>query len=176
MGVPVGSDHSLYSYYVHEVAPSALFTPPFNTSQILISGTGILRYDLFAGDVIADDIWTLCPFSEPYYSITSLSGEDISAALKLLNSDKYDPFRVDRGRRGPPPVLSTPLPNYVTSAIPESGAMYDVIASEWDTEYVSQALGEAMGTDVPPEPHVYGNVNTTELWLLWMEEGVKNKG
>lgn len=155
------------------MAPSTLFTPSYNTSQILISGTGILRYDLFAGEVIVDDVWTLCPFSEPYYSMVSLSGEDVAAALVLLNSDKYDPFRGGHGRRGPRPVLSAPLPNYVSSAIPQSGIMYDVIASEWDAEFVSQALGVVLGTGVPPEPQVYGNINTTELWLLWMEQGSK---
>lgn len=134
-----------------------------------MTGTGLLRYDLFKGDVIVDDVWTLCPFSEPYYVIRSVEGSDLQAAFELLNSDEYDPYKLNSAgasRRGP--LLPRTLPNYLISTAPVSGNLYDVLGSEWDASFIAKALGDVTHESVP-EFSVFGSVNTTELWLNWME-------
>ena len=166
---PAASDESLYRLYLDEVAPSTLFVPPYNSSVVLITGTGLLRYDLFAGAVIVDDMWTLCPFAEPYNVIEGVRGNDLQKAMVLLNSDKYDPFKLQAPgfqRRGRPPPRN--LPNYLWSSEPEAGRLYDVLGTEWDITFISQALGEVEGAP-PPTFNVYSDINTTEVWLNWME-------
>jgi hypothetical protein len=166
----VVSEKSLYHLYLNSVAPSTLFTPPYNTSQVLIAGTGLLRYDLFKGPIVVDDMWTICPFAEPYYVIESVVGSDLQAAFVLLNTDNYDPFKLKSpgySRRGPSGFTKRSLPNYLISSQPESGEMYDVLGSEWDAIFIAGALEEVTG-QTPLEYNVFGTVNTTEVWLNWM--------
>jgi hypothetical protein len=142
-----------------------------------------LRYDLFAGAVVADDLWTLSPFEQRYVQLVGVAGRQLEAALRLLNSE-------DDGnkRRSAPlptsthtttryskisPVSAGELPHYVASSSPQQDMMYDVLATEWDGWALAAALGEVTQAEDPaPVPLPYGpaSLNCTSLWFSWVED------
>lgn len=179
---PMDKAASLYALYMHEVIPSQLFTPAFNTSQVLVQSTGSLRYDLYKGTVIVDDFWTLSPFDDSFYIIYDVSGADLEAAVTTLN-DGYTAAmgleglkairatqpRHDKRLRSP--VLES-LPTYVTSSDPDSTLRYDILACEFDSTYIAAALDKITGTVHTVVP--YGNQTATSVWFSWAEEGYLN--
>jgi 2',3'-cyclic-nucleotide 2'-phosphodiesterase (5'-nucleotidase family) len=176
LSTPMDHDDSLYGLYMHQVIPSQLFSPSFNTSQVLVQSTGSLRYDLYKGKVIVDDIWTTSPFNDKFYLIADVSGTDLRAAVTSLNggftSDmglgalKASRPRHDNRLRAP--IVET-LPTYVTSSDPADDILYDVLACEFDSTYIAAALGEITGTVPVVKP--YGEQTATTVWFSWAAQG-----
>ena len=76
---------SMWGLYLGPVTQQAIFCPPRNTSQWFLSSTGALRYPLFAGLVVVDDIDTALPFSDRLYIYPRILGRHLEAALQALN-------------------------------------------------------------------------------------------
>lgn len=144
-----------------------------------------LRYDLFAGEVIADDIWTLSPFEQPYVQLKDIPGEQLEEAIILLNSNKFsthppqnnDRVPISQSDRGFDSSSATvigqsSLPNYVISSSIESGVMYNILATEWDGWAVANALDVVTDGQNVVEPQPYGpsSLNCTSVWFTWLKE------
>jgi len=176
LSAPMDKEGSLYGLYMHEVVPSQLFSPAFNSSQVLVQSTGSLRYDLYKGTVIVDDIWTTSPFDDKFYLISDVSGADLAAAVTSLNGGytadmglgalKASRPRHDNRLRAP--LLET-LPTYVTSSEPNVELRYDVLACEFDSSYIAAALGELTGTVPAVTP--FGEQTATTVWFTWATDG-----
>lgn len=165
----VNESHSMYGLFMHEVIPSQLFIPAFNTSQMMVQGTGLLRYDMYKGDVIVDDIWTLSPFNDGFKIISNVLGSDLIKALDNLNG--VAPEVYDNRLRSPvlSPSLST-LASYVTSSDPEGNMVYDVLACDFDATYVLQALDEVASTPFTMVPYKKDNLTATTVWFAWAKD------
>ena len=77
---------SLWRLALTEVIPSTVFTPPGNASQILIAGSGGIRYDIFAGEVTRDDTVIVSPFRDQFHSFGGLSATEVGAVLDTLGA------------------------------------------------------------------------------------------
>ena len=64
---------------------ATLFCPPRNASQWFVTSTGALRYPLFAGVVVRDDIDTTLPFADTLWVFPRVRGRYLSEALRILN-------------------------------------------------------------------------------------------
>jgi 2',3'-cyclic-nucleotide 2'-phosphodiesterase (5'-nucleotidase family) len=78
---------SAYGLLLNEMVPKVLFDPNVsNNTQFFISSTGFLRYNLFAGPVNKNDIFTMCGFNDSYQYFPGMEGKVLQAVLTDLNN------------------------------------------------------------------------------------------
>lgn len=123
--------------------------------------------------MVSDDIWTMSPFEQPYVKLENVPGDQLEAALFLLNSEERDFGDLQselaaRFRSGP----SWPsLPNYLSSSTPAKDLRYDVLATEWDSWAVAGALAEVSEGEVgAPQPYGAPGLNCTSVWFSWLAD------
>lgn len=164
----VHNKNSLYGLYLHEVIPSQIFSPPFNKSNMLIQGTGSLRYDLFDGVVTVDDIWTMSPFADPFYKIRNVPGGALLAATIYLNQQDPMALFLKHDRHFP---FDPRLPNYLTTSLPLPTEVYDLFVGQFDSSYVVEALLEITGEQYELEPfEVETGLQATSVWFDWAKQ------
>ena len=160
---------ALWGLYMKTVAPAHLFSPAHNASQWFVTSTGALRYDLYAGNVTADDIDMALPFADTLFVVQNVDGTALTTALQLLLNGSVVPAGGDRcgsqasaataddalggtGMRPLAAAASTGLPNYVaTASALKPGANYDAIVGRFDKACVAAAIQMAMGAAAPAE-------------------------
>ena len=42
-----------------------------NSSRVVVESTGSLRYDLYAGRVTVNDLWTMTPFADQFWRVSA---------------------------------------------------------------------------------------------------------
>ena len=70
---------SLDALVTSRVVPEALFLPPRNASQWFIQNTVGLRYDVYEGNVTADDVYKVLPFRDPIHVVRGMRGAALRA-------------------------------------------------------------------------------------------------
>ena len=121
---------------------------------------------------MVDDLWTLSPFAQPYIKLDHILGQDLISALATLNKKERQssPLSV---RNMKDPLFSannSSLKNYEVSSIPLPTALYDVIATEWDGYYLSEAIATVSGQPAPTlNPYRIDDINCTSLWFSYVE-------
>lgn len=155
---------SLWRLALEHVIPSVVFEPPFSPTQILVAGTGGLRFDIFAGDLTRDDTMIVSPFRDNFHLFSDLSGDEAIAVLQTL----------DAAVPGEPR-----LPGMVATSAPDAGSLgrYDVLALDYDLVRVRDAVREATGdADRTEVPWRHDQLDTTVIWELFVsrEWGLDN--
>ena len=146
---------SLWRLALTEVIPSTVFHPPLNSSQILIAGSGGIRYDIFSGFVTRDDTMIVSPFRDEIYRFAALTAEEASTVLASL---------------GVAVPGEASLPGLVATARPEAGSSYeyDLLALDFDLTRVRDAVREATGDGRTEVPYRHGELDTTTMWEAWV--------
>eukprot|EP00968_Pinguiococcus_pyrenoidosus_P024999 scaffold5321_cov267-Pinguiococcus_pyrenoidosus.AAC.2 len=174
------AEDSLWRLYADEVIPEALFEG--DTSKVLFQGTGSLRYDLYAGDVLVDDIVTMSPFADKFYLVaTGVPGNDVLAIQDILNGGNGRQYIGNRRLRSVTPAdrygirhvheLLGPerrladVPRYIMSGEPQNSgeALYDVYTVEFDIAHVSGTVADVLNQPVEATLQFPG-VNGTSVW------------
>ena len=75
----------LYTLYAEEIVPKAFFTPPGNASQWFVQSTGSMRYDIYQGNVTADDVYKVLPFRDALYVVRDVQGTHLTSLWQQLN-------------------------------------------------------------------------------------------
>eukprot|EP00756_Hemistasia_phaeocysticola_P010558 Hpha_TRINITY_DN15029_c5_g17::TRINITY_DN15029_c5_g17_i1::g.125626::m.125626 len=173
----VDEKDSLWGLYLKHTIPEGLFHPPRNSSQWFISGTGSLRYDLYGGEVMVDDLITMAPFQNAIHVVRNVPG---SAALSVLGSlmgqKSFRGIRMEKFDRTPRWETEA-LSRWVsTEPLPEGGKLYDVLTVSYDVPELLSALRRVLGDDVTselyrPELNNGHGVNDTGLWIDWAKNG-----
>ena len=151
---PFDAAESLWRLYVREVTPRAALSG--NASRLVVQGTGSLRYDLYAGPVRVNDVWTMNPFADQLWRVApAVRGDDMQAVLSAL------------GARAPAAGASA-LPAYAATMAPLSGAVYELWTLDFDLRAVVGAYEAQTGARASPVRMLDGE-NTTALWMRWVE-------
>eukprot|EP00004_Rigifila_ramosa_P022015 TRINITY_DN5940_c0_g1_i1.p1 TRINITY_DN5940_c0_g1~~TRINITY_DN5940_c0_g1_i1.p1 ORF type:complete len:529 (+),score=122.32 TRINITY_DN5940_c0_g1_i1:117-1589(+) len=87
---------SLWGLFLYQVAPQNLFLSGKTNLQWHAASSGGFRYDLYAGENIVDDIFTMSPFRNQWQVIENLSGAVLLDMLNYLNTMSL--FAVHRDR------------------------------------------------------------------------------
>ena len=176
---PLSSFDSLWALYLYNVTATEALGG--NASRIVVESTGSLRYDLYAGNVTANDLWTITPFADRLWRIAPrVSGDDLAAIVRDLNeaatveeaTAEATAEATLRGGRGPrehaQAVASGDLPAYATTSVPERGAVYELWTLDFDLAAVSRAFEARTNQSATPKL-MLGGKNTTTLWERWIE-------
>jgi 2',3'-cyclic-nucleotide 2'-phosphodiesterase (5'-nucleotidase family) len=147
---------SLWRLALEEVIPAVVFEPTFNPTQILVAGSGGLRFDIYAGELTRDDTMIVSPFRDSFHLFADLSADEAMIVLESLGAA----------------VPGEPkLPSMVASSAPDPGSLdrYSVLALDYDLARVRNAVREATGdvgrTEVPWR---HGEIDTTVIWELFV--------
>ena len=154
----LAQEDSLWRLALTEVIPASVFTPPGNASQILIAGSGGIRYDIFSGEVTRDDTMIVSPFRDEFHSFCDLAAAEVGAVLDALGAGVPGESRL-------PGMVATARPD------PDSELRFDVIALDYDLSRVRDAVRTATG-DPEREEVAFrqGEIDTTTIWEAWVRE------
>eukprot|EP00908_Phaeocystis_cordata_P020852 Transcript_32515.p1 GENE.Transcript_32515~~Transcript_32515.p1 ORF type:complete len:438 (-),score=120.15 Transcript_32515:135-1448(-) len=151
---PLGSAESLWRLHMEVTAQAALGG---NASRLLVQSTGSLRYDLFAGRVTPNDVWTMCPFADQYWRVAAaVGGDDMRAVLAALAAQAPDAAAPSGG-----------LPRYVATATPLSGETYELWTVDFNLGRVQSVYEAQTGEAATPVRMLDGSTNT-QMWLSWV--------
>ena len=146
---------SLWRLALEEVIPATVFEPPFNPTQILIAGSGGLRFDIYGGEVTRDDTMTVSPFRDRFHIFTGLSADEAIAVILSLSA----------GVPGEPR-----LPSMVASSAPAPGSLdrYDVLALDYELVRVRNAVRAATGDMDRTEVAWRHDIDSTVIWEVFV--------
>jgi len=171
---------SLYNIYLTSVLPSIIFNNSRNVTAVGLSNTGMLRYPLFAGEVILDDIYTIDPFHENYYAVFDIQGTNLFQLLMAMNHTRPDLF-VRQSPYHPKggsyifDVKTLPLQNpfyppyYWYPTTFQDDAFYDLVFTEYDGVNVNETYVKIF--DKLPIYGPYPSTFTeTSVWIQYISQ------
>jgi len=173
------ADNSLWGLYQNEVVPSVLFNG--DPRKILLQGTGSLRYDLYNGSVLVDDIVTMSPFGDDYHLVaTDVPGNDVLGLQEILNGGDGRDYLGGRRRLAAPPSSGKygarhvtevferrlqSVPRFIMSGNPENSTteLYEVYTVSFDLAFVTEELETILGRELTPTIP-YPDIDGTSIW------------
>jgi len=179
---PLEAVNSLWRLYLQNVTVSKALGG--NSSKVVLQSTGSLRYNLYAGAVTLNDIYTMTPFADRFWRVAQrISGDDLTAMVQALNPPFTTASNENRsrlelrargGRRIPArtrvhAVEDGQLPQYTTTSAPEPNLDYELWTLDYDLSAVSAAVAAQTEEQVEPQLMLSG-ANTTDIWAKWVSE------
>jgi hypothetical protein len=186
--------NSFWWWYMTKVVPTTLFQPSNHAvdrrqtatpPQWMVSGTGAARYDLWAGDVTVDDIYTTFPFADDFFVFQDIvDGAVLSELEARLNNGTGvlgRPPLVGRSFPGPalpagagasPASLSPRLPMFVSTGAPDKGTSYEVIVPRFDSGVVESVLADITGRATVPMSLFRPGLNSTAVLIRYFQGGL----
>ncbi|KAK3236252.1 hypothetical protein CYMTET_53598 [Cymbomonas tetramitiformis] len=167
-GQPLDDENSLWGLYASEVVPFTLFEN--NASRVLIQSTGSLRYDLYSGQVDKNDIVTMSPFEDSYWTVAQrIRGSTLKLVMANLNMASRSRV-LETNRRhynGTAATQIDKLPAYISSGnVAKPDEHYDVFTALFDVSSVSSAF-ESLGISTQ-NVQVYEKTTDTSIWSSYI--------
>ena len=182
----LSSSSSLWNLYMYHVVPNTIlshweFASSVTTeiqstkspSVIFVQGTGALRYDLFAGKVVLDDIIAVCPFNDTIYQVTTtdqpLMGKELLEALNMETTTRHPNRIVHDG---------STLPRWAISLETiHPYQHYTVLTTHFHRDYLVHRIKTVISKDRDPAslvvtPKLVYNPKTGQAWTstnLWRQ-------
>lgn len=82
--------NSLFLLALTEVFPTQIMLSRLhigaNEQQIVLAGTGGIRYDLYECEITRDDTMTISPFRDRFYAFRGLTNTEASAVLEQMQA------------------------------------------------------------------------------------------
>lgn len=180
---PLNSKSSLWRLYMEEVAPNVLQRSPelksatgMSDEPLFVQGTGALRYDLFQGTVVLDDIISVCPFNDTIFLVGKVQGWQLLAGLNMSALEAID------GNKN-----ASTLPRWAFSSVDFNlNQSYYLLTSQFHLNEMVGLVENYLGYPLPdPNPfirHPTGDDNsdlrfwtTTDMWKAYIEREWKCK-
>jgi hypothetical protein len=151
---------------------------------VFVQGTGALRYDLFQGNVLLDDIIAVCPFNDTIYQVAmNLKGRQLLQVLNLSsrsttttqpNDDDVVLIAEEGGSQ------QRLLPKFAVSIRTiQPNQSYDILTTQFHVADMMERIREVTGS-VPPNEHALpqpvanpaggGVWNTTTVWRDYVKQ------
>lgn len=142
---------SLYGLYINQIIPDSVFNASLPNVQFFVTNTAALRYPLFEGVVVVNDIWTIAPFKDLYQYYTDIPGSMLKEFLQIIDAmpsgkHAWAPYEGASKR-----ILadfdqdddSDVLPNYYWSNIQvQMNATYDLVMPQYDADQLQLVFQE----------------------------------
>ena len=164
---PLNTADSLWGLYLYNVTATQALGG--NSSRVVVESTGSLRYDLYAGRVTVNDLWTMTPFADQFWRVSAVgvSGEDLAAILRELNA--HGTLSSTRGPQEHMRAVSGgTLPAYASTSEPLPGKVYELWTLSFDRQAVIRAFKAQTKRMASPKLMLDG-ANTTSVWEKWIE-------
>ena len=164
---PLNTANSLWGLYLYNVTATQALGG--NSSRVVVESTGSLRYDLYAGRVTVNDLWTMTPFADQFWRVSAagVSGEDLAAISRELNA--HGTLSSTRGPQEHMRAVSGgTLPAYASTSEPLPGKVYELWTLSFDLPAVVRAF-EAQTKRMASPKLMLDGANTTSVWEKWIE-------
>ena len=164
---PLNTADSLWGLYLYNVTATQALGG--NSSRVVVESTGSLRYDLYAGRVTVNDLWTMTPFADQFWRVSAVgvSGEDLAAISRELNA--HGTLSSTRGPQEHMRAVSGgTLPAYASTSEPLPGKVYELWTLSFDRQAVIRAFKAQTKRMASPKLMLDG-ANTTSVWEKWIE-------
>lgn len=164
---PLNTADSLWGLYLYNVTSSQALGG--NSSRVLVESTGSLRYDLYAGRVTVNDLWTMTPFADQFWRVSAagVSGEDLASISRELNA--HGTLSSTRGPQEHMRAVSGgSVPAYASTSEPLPGKVYELWTLSFDLPAVVRAF-EAQTKRMASPKLMLNGANTTSVWEKWIE-------
>jgi 2',3'-cyclic-nucleotide 2'-phosphodiesterase (5'-nucleotidase family) len=173
--------HNLYKLYVEEIVPKIVFSDGDGNTQFYISNTASLRYNLYAGPVTRNDIYTISPFNDTFVQYAGMPGKDLTTLMQhLMNNSGLSYSHVVSSRYCG--FSDDYTPNWYYSPTPISdNQVYDVMLALYDAEsiyHVVQSLfGNQKFAQYTSYPTEYNGTGALQAYIetVWPCQGNQNK-
>ncbi len=166
---------SAYGLLLNEMVPKVLFDPKNNNNtQFFLSSTGFLRYNLYEGPVVVNDVWTMCGFNDSYMVFKGMDGAMLQSVITALDNLPPMAFLSSSRMCAQRLLADQPLPYFITSNLPVTpGTLYDVVMNSYDAGTVSNELVKLNPTVPPaklPQPVWYSNtISDTNMIFTYVQ-------
>lgn len=168
--LPLDDPGSIWKLYMDFIAKSELLRQ--NQSLVYVQGTGLLRYDLFAGPVTLDDVIAVTPFNDTVFSVMdNLDGVFLRAILRSMEDF--------------PSGVGTMLPAFASTLSSHDvidGNRYALLTSDFDAprlcHFISTTAPEIKSSCRPfvyklaAKGHIRStptDVLMTDLWISYIQ-------
>ena len=167
--LPIIFDSSLYNLYIEQVIPSVVYNYSLPGTQYFITNTATLRYPLFEGHVVVNDIYAIIPFIDTFVYYPNLNGTQLNALLVGLRelytpSLKMTPYFETYEK----PDLTRPAYTHSLQTV-DPDVIYDVVCSAYDSDTITDILAELYGTYVSisaPYPTYYSSTSALAAYVV----------
>lgn len=183
VGKSMDQEDSLWRLYMHHIVPSVLFgatnadnSLKYPNEPLFIQGTGALRYDLFKGNTVLDDVIAVCPFNDTLYRVGTLDGWQILSGLNITNPRPASISPTEESDNSP--VAGLPTWAFSSHGL-EVNQSYDLITSQFHLQIMVNLVEKFGGEPIPdPDPFereaLKGGESpsfwtTTELWRAYVK-------
>lgn len=164
---PLNTADSLWGLYLYNVTATQALGG--NSSRVVVESTGSLRYDLYAGRVTVNDLWTMTPFADQFWRVSAagVSGEDLASISRELNA--HGALSSTRGPQEHMRAVSGgSVPAYASTSEPLPGKVYELWTLSFDLPAVVRAF-EAQTMRMASPKLMLDGANTTSVWKKWIE-------
>ena len=164
---PLITADSLWGLYLYNVTATQALGG--NSSRVVVESTGSLRYDLYAGRVTVNDLWTMTPFADQFWRVSAagVSGEDLAAISRELNA--HGTLSSTRGPQEHMRAVSGgTLPAYASTSEPLPGKIYELWTLSFDLPAVVRAFEAQTKRMASPKLMLDGANTTRMMQVLWM--------
>lgn len=165
---PVTDPDSIYKFYVSELIPYAIFSPPNSHKQWYMEACcGSLRYGFWSGDVTVDDLWTTAPFQNNFVSYGTFSGEVVDQLVQKLNNKTHYvlPLAPKKYKE-----YQESLPSYVFTAYDKANN-YEIIVTEFNEPAITEALTAITGQTATPQAY-RTEIDSSSIWSVYVRDNM----
>ena len=179
---------SLWGFFCHHVIPHVF---PWKTDAAVHNGNpkvammdkGSWRYDLFARELILDEVFAVSPFNDTLFMFPGIPGSVITQLNSDLNINGPGKWMVELPEwvMCPSPASDLPQPDEIDG----TNTLYDLVAAEFSVDQIREALeviwknASTAEADVPAAVPI-AHHTTTSVWLQFFDKTdlcrTENKG
>eukprot|EP00005_Dracoamoeba_jomungandri_P005639 CAMPEP_0174261992 /NCGR_PEP_ID=MMETSP0439-20130205/12709_1 /TAXON_ID=0 /ORGANISM="Stereomyxa ramosa, Strain Chinc5" /LENGTH=495 /DNA_ID=CAMNT_0015346619 /DNA_START=63 /DNA_END=1547 /DNA_ORIENTATION=+ len=137
---------SLYHLYVQYIVPLEAYNKDFapkNSTPFFIVNAATLRYDLYQGKVVSNDIYTIIPFGDVFYYFL-MSGNVLLKLVSTVDSSDYQSKRdrVPYFKTDEQAKLGSGADFYYSDQRIDPNQNYILVLAEYDTIEIGEVLNE----------------------------------
>ena len=131
-----------------------------------VSNSATLRYNLFAGEVNLNDVYTVNPFKDTFYHF-ALDGTQVQAVVASINAKGASPSSEHTAYFEEGKEIRSTRYYYASVEVVDEG-VYDLICAEYDCQRMQSTLEELYPSgDWTPVEYPTA-VDSTTAWMIYV--------
>lgn len=157
----------MYKLLVEEIIPKMVFNDDDGNTQYYVTNTASLRYNLYAGPVTRNDIYTIAPFNDTFVYYPSIPGQSLSTLINAIMNTSGLAAQLRSGYCG---SLRDDYPNwYMTPTKIVNTLTYDLLLATYDAETIYPVVQELFAgksfSEYEPYPTPYNSTGALQAYI-----------
>jgi len=160
---------NMYKLLVEEIVPKMVFDTSDGNTQFYITNTASLRYNLYAGPVTRNDIYTISPFNDTFVYYPSIPGPSLATLVQAISNTSGLTAKLKSSYCGT--FQYYPTPSWYMSPIKiENSTTYDLLLATYDAETIYPVVQELFSGKTYSQDKTYPTqYNSTGVLQAYIE-------